>query len=92
MSAKRRKLIESSKPDLKLDTLLSQTVCQTLGSSGFTTTAALGEISDGVVSDSSVQTSLRETITTSVNDRLRSDPNYNENENKYPNIEKCFKK
>lgn len=90
MSAKRRKLIESSKPDLKLDTLLSQNICQTLGTSGFTATAPLSEISDSVINDSSVQTSLRETITTSVSDRLRSDPNYNES--KYPNIEKCFKK
>ncbi|KAL5289900.1 BAG6.2 family protein [Megaselia abdita] len=90
MSAKRRKLIESSKPDLKLDTLLSQTVCQTLGSSGFNTPAPIGEISDCLVNDSSVQTSLRETIITSVSDRLCSDPNYNES--KYPNIEKYFKK
>lgn len=90
MSAKRRKLIESSKPDLKLDTIMSQTVCQTLGSAGFLTTAPLAEIADSIVNDSSVQTSIRETIISSVSDRLRTDPNYNGS--KYPNIEKCFKK
>lgn len=90
MSAKRRKLIETSKPEMKLNKILSQTVCQTLGSSGFPTATPLGEIADSVVNDSSVQSSIRDTIITNVGERLRSDPNYNES--KYPNIEKCFKK
>lgn len=90
MSAKRRKLIESSKPDIKLNKLLSKTICQTLGSSGFDSTLPHNQIAETIADDSSVQASIRENISTSICDRLRSDPNYNEC--KYPNIEKCFKK
>uniref|UniRef100_A0A1B0C4D4 BCL2-associated athanogene 6 n=1 Tax=Glossina palpalis gambiensis TaxID=67801 RepID=A0A1B0C4D4_9MUSC len=97
MSAKRRKLIRSSKLPNDIGALVTDSVCkamQTVGvgspSASSTQIQALENVARAIASDAAVQSSYTEALRTNVRKRLKDDKNYTPE--KYPKATKFIKK
>lgn len=89
MSKKRRKIITDTRPTGSVTENISAGVRHVIQNSGFQTTTPAEQIASQISSDVGLQSSYRESMNTSIKDRLRTDPNYDPK--KYPNTEKYFK-
>uniref|UniRef100_A0A1A9WD07 BCL2-associated athanogene 6 n=1 Tax=Glossina brevipalpis TaxID=37001 RepID=A0A1A9WD07_9MUSC len=97
MSAKRRKLIQSSKLPNDIGALVGDSVCkamQTVGvgspSASSTQIQAPENVARAIASDAAVQSSYTEALRTNVRERLKDDENYTPE--KYPKTTKFIKK
>lgn len=97
MSAKRRKLIQSSKLPNDIGALVTDSVCkamQTVGvgspNASSTQIQAPENVARAIASDAAVQSSYTEALRTNVRERLKDDKNYTPE--KYPKTTKFIKK
>lgn len=91
MSSKRRKLISTTKASPDVPTLVSEGVRRVVQSSGLTSTnpnITIDEVSAAISTDTAVQSSYREAMKSSVQERLKNDPDYNAE--RFPNSSKYF--
>ncbi|XP_037931262.1 large proline-rich protein bag6-B isoform X3 [Teleopsis dalmanni] len=96
MSAKRRKLIQTTKPSSETNALLADNVRNAITAVGVTSSTAsnlpqsVDEITSSIASDATVQASFVEAVRTNVRDRLKKDPDYKPE--KYPQTAKFINK
>lgn len=90
MSSKRRKLITNSKPNADIPSLVNDGIRNAAQTTSGINTSNLDDVSTSIASDIAVQSSYREAIITSVQERLNTDTDYSPE--RFPNIKKYFKK
>ncbi|XP_055842288.1 large proline-rich protein BAG6 isoform X2 [Episyrphus balteatus] len=96
MSAKRRKLIQSTKPPHDVKSLLAESVRRAIQTTGLQNpsssnpTQSADEISNAIATDTTVQASFCETIRSGVKERLKTDTDFKED--KFPHTSKYFNK
>lgn len=89
MTKKRRKTITDARPTGSIADSISSGVRQVIQSSGFQTTTPVDQIATQISSDVSLQSSYRESMNSSIRNRLQTDPNHDPK--KYSNADKYFK-
>jgi len=98
MSSKRRKLLQSKKPSTNVQQLVADDVRQVVtasklaSASSSSTTRTVQPIDDivaAISNDPAVLSAYRDEVKTNVNQRLKTDPDYDEE--KYPHSSKAFK-
>lgn len=100
MNAKRRKMIQNSKPPANINALISSGVniaIQSVVGNGAASTSTVvrtgqtpAEIAESIANDTSVQNSYKEAVRDSIRERVQNDPNYIPE--KYPKINELVKK
>ncbi|XP_055910968.1 large proline-rich protein BAG6 isoform X2 [Eupeodes corollae] len=96
MSAKRRKLIQSTKPPHDVKSLLAESVRRAIQTTGLQNpsssnpTQSVDEISNAIATDTTVQASFCETLRSGVKERLKTDTDFKED--KFPHTSKYFNK
>lgn len=96
MSAKRRKLIQSTKPPHDVKSLLAESVRRAIQTTGLQSpsssnpTQSVDEISNAIATDTTVQASFCETLRNGVKERLKTDTDFNAD--KFPHTSKYFNK
>lgn len=91
MSSKRRKLISTTKASPDVPTLVSEGVRRVVQSSGLNSTnpnITIDDVTAAISTDTAVQSSYREAMKSSVQERLKNDPDYNAE--RFPNSSKYF--
>lgn len=89
MSSKRRKLISDRKPPVNIPSMLNDGIrCAITAAAVPPTTTPVADIANSIVSDPMLQTSYKEALKSSVQDRLKNDPDFDAD--RFPNSSKFF--
>lgn len=89
MSSKRRKLISDRKPPVDIPNMLSDGIrCAITTAAVPPTTTSVADITNSIVTDPMLQTSYKEALKSTVQDRLKNESDFNAD--RFPNSSKFF--